>query len=138
MWRTSRQRATLHWPWGQPERTSESDEFLYRVEAERYSVVIDAEREQYGVTDPVLNAYWYRVRHRTKCGVRLESGRFVRTDGTSARTFAQTTLQEALKVFKSRRLCQQGILYRQLKQCDYELGLVEAVEASMEVSDAVS
>ncbi len=114
-------------PWGQPPI---GVEVLWRVEAKRYSYVVDADADIYGVTDPVLELHWYRVRHWTKGGnARLENGKLVLFDKfITRRRWACRTPEEALASLIARRRRQERILLGQLQGVRAELAMAEAAE----------
>lgn len=110
---------TPTFPWGKPKK---DEDILWRVEAKRYSVCIDPEREEYGVTDPVLEALWYPITKRTPKGAWIR-GRFVLL--TARKRYACNTLSEAIESFKARKQKQIRILKAQLKRAEDELALIE-------------
>lgn len=125
-----KKRAKLHEPYGRPEN---GVDVLWRVEALSYSYVIDADREEYGVTAPRLELRWYEVIRRTprgawiRCSSLFADTRFVLL--TAAKRFACDTIDEALESFRQRRRVQARILAKRLDTARYELGMVEDVIA---------
>jgi len=101
---------------------------LYRVEAVSYSYVVDADREEYGSTDPRLELFGYIVERWTPCGATLAhswSGarrRWVNLD-PGAKQWASRTCREAIEQFKRRRQGQLHILARQTRRAERELDL---------------
>ncbi|AEI71029.1 hypothetical protein [EBPR siphovirus 2] len=116
----------LHFPCGQP---PEGQDVLWRCEAKRYSYVVDADREEYGVTDPRLELRWFRVAKRTPKGAHVAyatteaGGTYVGLSRNKA--FARNTIDEAVRDFKERRKRQIAILKGQLSRARYELALTE-------------
>lgn len=100
--------AQLHFPWGRP---PEGVEVWWRIEAKSYSVVIDADREEYGSTPPRLEAMWFEVIKTTPKGVWL-ADRFCLRD--ARKRFACPTLHEAIESFVARKDRQIRILSNQL------------------------
>ncbi len=116
----------VQYPRGRP---PEGTEVLWRLEARSYSCVIDAEAERYGSTSPVLEMSWWRVKRWTRCGARLEWGKYVNLDKTvSRREWASRTEVEALTSFIARRKCQIALLENQVARARSELALTEGVE----------
>lgn len=78
---------------------------LYRYDAKRYSVVIDADREEYGVSHPKLELYTFDVIRETPKGYwinpYLGGARWV--SKTSRKRFAHATQEEALEGFLERK-----------------------------------
>lgn len=108
----------LTFPIGQPPA---GQDVLWRVEANRYSIVLDADADVYGVSDPTLEAIWYQVRKRTPKGARLDF-RFVLL--TATKRYACNTIAEALESFKARRVRQIAILEGKLRKARQDLELV--------------
>lgn len=100
--------AELHFPYGRP---PEGLDVWWRVEARSYSIVIDAEREEYGSTRPRLEAQWFEVVKTTPKGVWI-AGRFCLRD--ARKRFACPTLHEAIESFVARKDRQIRILSNQL------------------------
>lgn len=100
---------------------------LYRCEAKRYSYIIDADLDLYGVTSPTLETNWHRVERRTPCGAWIDIGcgslRFVRL--TARKKWACETKEEAIESFRARKKRQIRILARQLAKAKDDLSLVE-------------
>ncbi|UXS23114.1 hypothetical protein [Agrobacterium tumefaciens] len=118
-------RSKINYPFGRP---PEGVDALWRVEARSYSYVIDAEAEEYGTTSPVLEMYWFRVKRWTKCGARLDWGKYVNLDkNISRREWASRTEAEALASFKARRARQIAILEGQADRARRELALTEGL-----------
>lgn len=108
----------LTFPWGQPPADVD---VLWRVEAKRYSCIIDADADLYGVTDPVLEAHWYKVKRRTPKGAWLD-WRFILL--TATKRYACSTVEEAVASFKARRVRQIAILEGRLSVARRDLELV--------------
>ncbi|BBB99702.1 hypothetical protein [Bradyrhizobium elkanii] len=109
----------LHHPHGP---VPEGVDVLWRCEAKSYSYVIDADREEYGVTAPRLEMRWYHVDRRTPKGAYC-CGEFVRLTAYKKR-FAETEA-DALRDFKARKNKQIQILSRQLVRAERELALTK-------------
>lgn len=120
----------LHFPWGQP---PQGVDVLWRCEAKRYSIVIDADRDEYGVSDPRLELRFYPVIKRTPKGAYInryafsfsppekEGGELVILSHNKA--YARNTVDEAVKDFIARRKRQIAILEGQLQRAQRELNL---------------
>lgn len=107
----------LHFPWG---TADPEEDVLWRCEAKRYSYVIDADRDEYGVTDPRLELRWLRVYKRTPKGAWL-ADRLVILSHNKA--YARNTVDEAVKDFIARRKRQIAILEGQLQRARRDLNL---------------
>lgn len=115
----------ITYPFGQP---PEGVDVLWRADAERYSYVVDAELELYGVTGPRLELTWWRVAKRTPCGARLDTGKFVYLDDRiTRRRWASSSPEEAVASFVARRKRQIAILEGQLAYARRELALAETL-----------
>ncbi|WFU52219.1 hypothetical protein QA639_21160 [Bradyrhizobium pachyrhizi] len=113
----------LHYPRGQP---PEGEDVLWRCEAKRYSYVVDADREEYGVTDPRLEMWWWEVKRRTPKGAWLWTGEFVLLTAFKKK-YAETEAL-AIRDFKARKNKQIQILSRQLANAERELALTKPRE----------
>ena len=111
----------LTYPFGMP---PEGFDVLWRAEAQRYSYVIDADREEYGVTNPKLELRWYRIEKRTPCGAWIDY-RFVNLNRT--KRYAVPTAVEALASFKARKESQIRILSSKLAKAKEDIELLEGV-----------
>ena len=115
----------LHFPFGQP---PEGVDVLWRCEAKRYSYIIDADRGEYGVTDPRLELRWLKVTKRTPKGAYIHL-MDCRTGGDQLvilsrnKAFARNTVDEAVRDFTARRKRQIAILEGQLQRAQRELNL---------------
>ena len=105
----------------------------YRYESRRYSSVIDAEREIYGVTRPKLELQEYEVEKETPCGywIRRKVGSFSGIDRrwvskTSRKRYAYPSKQEALEGFLARKKRYALILSSKLKEAKEDIALAEA------------
>lgn len=116
--------ADLHFTFGQPPADKE---VYWRVEARRYSYVVDPEAEIYGVTRPRLEATWWSVQKHTPKGVRLNVGTLVLHN--SVKKWACPTLGEAIQSFKARKNKQIAILTARLNAAKQELALLEPKNA---------
>lgn len=115
----------LHFPYGPP---PEGADVLWRCEAKCYSYVIDADREEYGVTHPRLKLRWFEVERRTPKGAYIKSSMGVHDQLVSLwanKAFARNTVDEAVKDFIARRKHQIRILERQLARAQAELALTK-------------
>jgi hypothetical protein len=110
----------LHYPRGQP---PEGEDVLWRCEAKRYSYTIDADRDEYGVTDPRLEMWWWEVDRRTPKGAWLCTGEFQLL--TAFKKKYSESEQDALRDFKARKAKQIRILSNQLDRAQHELSLTE-------------
>lgn len=104
-------------------------EVLWRVEAVSYSYTVDADREEYGSTDPRLEIFPLEVLRFTEHGATLceMSGarhRWVNLQ-PGAKQYASRTVAEAVEQFANRRRAQLYILRRQLARAERELGLTQ-------------
>jgi hypothetical protein len=113
----------LYFSFGQP---PVGVEVMWRCEARRYSVVLDAEAEIYGTSAPRLNMTWWRVKHRTPKGARLEIGTFVNLSAT--KKWANVTQELALADFKARKRKHISILTHRLREAEQELKLAEGAD----------
>lgn len=117
----------LKFPFGKP---SEDEDVLWRCKSQSYSVVIDSEREIYGSSDPHIELRWYQVLKRTPCGARIKRDeyyggptRFVNLK--LRKQWACETVEEAVNMFRHRKLRQVEILSARLKSAESELELAE-------------
>lgn len=108
----------MKYPFGQP---AAGMDVLWRCEAKRYSIVIDAEADYYGTSDPELEMQWWQVRHRTPNGARLMIDKFVLL--TATKRWACNTEAEALVSFVARKNCQIAILTGHLRKAEADLAL---------------
>lgn len=90
--------------------------YLYRYEAQRYSVVIDAEMEIYGSTAPKLKLRKYPISHITPKGkwIGWNGGKWRWVNDTSRKRYAHDTKEEALLAYKIRKT-------RYVKHCEARL-----------------
>jgi len=118
-------RGKIFYPFGP---APEGADVLWRLEARCYSYTIDADRDEYGTTDPRLEMTWWCVKHWTPRGARLECGKYVNLDKSiSRREWASRTQAEALVSFQKRRKRQIAILEGQVHRAKAELALTEGV-----------
>lgn len=77
----------------------------YRYEVRRYSVVIDAEREEYGVSSPKLELLTFDVIRETPKGYWIDTyfGDTRWVSKTSRKRFAYPSKEEALEGFINRK-----------------------------------
>ena len=127
----------VHFPFGKP---PEGIDVLWRCEARRYSIVIDAEREEYGVSNPRLEVRFFFVVQRTPKGAWIRKdysfsrSKLVELDRTKhqlvilshIKAYARNTVEEAVADFAARRCRQIKILEGQLQRARYELALTES------------
>lgn len=109
-------KSKLYYPRGKPA----NGEVLWRCEARTYSVILDAEAEKYGVSDPQLEMTWYPIQRRTPQGAWIE-GRFVRL--TAVKRWACPTEREALEEFIRRKRLHVGFLEDKLRKVEFALQL---------------
>lgn len=115
----------LHFPYGQPPA---GVDVLWRCEAKRYSYVIDAEAEEYGISDPRLELRYHDVVKRTERGAYIRAQHYTHPPLLLVRlwankAFARNTVDEAVKDFIARRKRQIAILEGQLNRAKVELAL---------------
>ncbi len=106
----------IHYPFGP---APDGADVLWRCEAKRYSVVIDADADLYGVSDPQIELTWWHAR-RTPKGAWV-CNRFVLL--TARKKWAANSEAEAIESFIARRQKQIRILTKQLQRADAELAL---------------
>lgn len=104
-------------------------EYLFRVEAVSYSYTVDADREEYGTTDPRLEVFALEVLRWTEQGATLRETTGARNRWVNlqpgAKQYASRTVAEAVEQFASRRRAQIYILQRQLRRAERELALTQ-------------
>ena len=116
----------IRYPFGRP---PEGRDVLWRLEARSCSYVIDPDNERYGSTGPVLEMCWHPVKRWTRCGARLDWGKYVNLNkDVSRREWASRTEAEALASFVARRKRQIAILEGQAAYARRELALTEGLE----------
>ena len=107
----------------------ETRELLWRVEAQRYSYVVDAETETYATTDPELQLRVYPIIRRTKYGATIAHSTYpggrkkwvdLRED---AKQWASETPAEAVAQFAERKRRQIYVLKRKLARAEREFNL---------------
>ena len=125
--------------WAMPE---EGLDVLWRAEPKRYSVVIDADMDMYGVSSPQVELRWYPVHRRTPKGAYIDRQTYVSfyREGaeevrdidswqfvllSSKRRFACPTPQEALVSLQQRRKTQIRILEGQVSKAKQDLEVAE-------------
>lgn len=113
----------LHYPRG---KAPEGEDVLWRCEAKSYSYIIDADRDEYGVTDPRLEMWWWEVERRTPKGAWLRTGEFQLL--TAFKKKYSESEEAALRDFKARKTKQIQILCRQLQRAEQELALTKPRE----------
>lgn len=113
----------IRYPAGKPPK---GVDVLWRCQAQRYSIVVDADADIYGVTPPELQMWWYKVRKRTPKGAWIQD-RFVLL--TANKRYACNTEQEAIDSFRARKLRQIKILEGQLRYAQQELDLLTEKES---------
>jgi hypothetical protein len=111
----------LHYPRGKP---PEGEDVLWRCEAKSYSYTIDADREEYGVTAPRLELWWWEIDRRTPKGAWLCTGEFQLL--TAFKKKYSETEEDAINDFKARKRRQIDIVTKQLLQAQRELSLTES------------
>lgn len=98
----------IRFPYGRPK--AEGQDVLWRIDDRVYSVVLDAESERYGTSDPHIEAQWFPVVKRTKRGAWINvwgSRKFVRVD--ARKRWACPSLDEAVASFLARKRRQEAI-----------------------------
>jgi hypothetical protein len=104
-------------------------DYLFRVEAVRYSQTIDADAELYGSTDPRLEVFPLRVHAWTQHGATLEEWSGARRRWVDlrpeAKQYASRTVAEAVEQFAKRRRAQIYLVERQLRRAQDELRLTQ-------------
>ena len=114
-------RATeIVFPYGKPPA---GVDVVWRCVAQRYSVVIDPDRELYGVSDPRIEMHWANVWRRTKRGVYVDG---CITFPESKRSKWRNTPEAALASLVERRRRQVSILTTQLRRAEQELSLAQS------------
>jgi len=112
-------REILKFPMGRPLTGAD---VLWRVQACRCSICVNPELEFYGVSQSHLEAWWYRVSKRTRCGAWIDGGgKFVNLQ--ARKQWACNTVDEALASFIARKRRQVSILSAQLKAAEADLSL---------------
>ena len=111
-------------------RYSGEDYVLYRIVAQRYSYVIDADREEYGTTAPQLEIRAYRVVKWTEHGATLDvwSGarrKWVDLRPTRAVQWASRTPEDALEHYRKRKEWRVHYIERDLRKARAELSLAD-------------
>lgn len=120
-------RPIVHYPFGRPEPGMD---VLWRCVDKRYAYVVDAERDEWGVTDPRLEMVWYEVRRRTPQGAWIDDPteastlRFVRL--TARKRFATETEREAVESLLARRVRQESIYAARAKSAAAVVRLARA------------
>lgn len=112
----------LHYPYNKP---PDGLDVLWRLEANSYSYVVDADREEYGVTAPRLEMRWYPVERRTPKGAWC-CGEFQLL--TAFKKKFSESEEGAIRDFKARKTKQIQILCRQLRRAEQELALTKPRE----------
>lgn len=109
-------------------RTTPGD-YLFRVEAVSYSYTVDADREEYGSTEPRLEVFALEVLRWTEQGATLREMSGARNRWVNlqpgAKQYASRTVAEAVEQFASRRRAQIYILQRQLRRAEEDLRLTQ-------------
>jgi len=109
----------MKYPIGKPK---DGIDVLWRLDAKRYSIVIDADSDHYGVTDPQLEMWWYKVRKRTRCGAWIDD-KFVKL--TATKKWACATEADAIESFRRRKEVQISIYKNRLAAAKADLKLLE-------------
>ncbi len=102
-------------------------EKLYRYEAGRYSVIIDAEMELFGTSKAKLECREYIVTAETPKGYwigYLEGAKFRWVSKTSHRRFAHPTKEEALEAYRQRKTAYVRHSKARLRTAEEDLSLV--------------
>lgn len=109
----------LHYPYGMP---MPGEDVLWRCEPKQYSYVIDADREEYGVTTPRLEMTWHHVSKRTPFGAWVGS-RWINLQ--AAKKWATETPEEALEQLRHRNKSLVRILTNRLRTAEFVQGLIK-------------
>jgi len=102
-------------------------ETLYRYEAMRYSVVIDAEMELFGVSRARLELREYKVVAETPCGYWITfgfGGKDKWVSKTSRKRFAHPTVDGAKLAYRKRKRAFVRHAKAQLKRAEEDLSLL--------------
>lgn len=108
----------IRYPVGKPDP---NEDVLWRLEAKRYSIVLDPEAERYGTSYPELEMSWFIVTKRTPCGAWIH-GKFIRL--TAHKKWACNTEADAIESFRRRKKAQISILQARLKAAKDDLALL--------------
>jgi len=109
----------MRYPIGRPE---DGIDVLWRLDATRYSIVLDPETERYGTSDPQLEMWWFRIIKRTKHGAWID-GKFVKL--TATKKYACATEADAIESFRRRKEVQISIYKNRLTAAEADLKLLE-------------
>jgi hypothetical protein len=103
---------------------------LYRYDSQRYSYIIDAEMDMYGVTDAKLELRTYKVSKETPCGYRIywgsPKGKWV--SKTSLKRYAHPTKEEAHEAYKWRKKSYVAHCEARLRRAKEDLALASPRE----------
>lgn len=113
----------MKYPFGHP---IDGIDVLWRLDARRYSITIDPEREHYGTSDPQLEMCWFAVRKRTKCGAWI-GNRFVKL--TATKKWACNTEADAIESFRRRKEVQISIYKTRLAAAKKDLSLLNPLRS---------
>ena len=104
-------------------------DYLFRVEAVRYSQYVDPDAERYETTAPRLELFPLQVRKWTQHGATLEEYSGCRRRWVElrpdAKQYASRTAAEAVEQFAKRRRAQIYILQAQIARAERELALTQ-------------
>lgn len=105
-----------------------ADTYFYRIEARSYSYVVDAEREEYGVTPPRLELDRFKVVKETPRGHWVRAYPFgpqTWVSKTATKRLCHPTLSEALEAYRQRKLAFLRHAQAKLRRAERELELLD-------------
>lgn len=100
-------------------------ETFYRYEDVKYAPPLDEYDMPIGKGRLEVVLREYQVLHRTPCGVRLETDRFVNT--TKVKQFAHATKAAALTSFMARKKSEARIYLARLERAEFALEIARAI-----------
>lgn len=105
-----------------------TEDKLYRYEACSYSIVIDADRDEYGSTGPKLELREYRITAKTPKGHWIgyfEGAKDRWVSKTSRKRYAYPTKEEALEGYRQKKLAFVRHAEANLSRAKEELALID-------------
>lgn len=116
---------------------TETTDWLFRAEANRYSYTVDADREEYGITAPSIELFAFPVLRRTPCGATIRDiwgdiragcsdSRFVNLSGQT-KQYASNTAEEAVRELAERRRRQLWVLRKKIARAEEDLTCADAL-----------
>lgn len=103
-------------------------QLAYRYYTQRYSIIVDAEREEFATSDPKLVLMDYPIIKHTKCGFWIDEhgkNKFVRIG--AKRQYAHLTKFEALRSLVARKKSYVSHSHKRLQLAKEELSAAERV-----------